>query len=143
MATSAMAVVGEHERDWADFGVADLFFAHKPYSGAVRGFGVVFGPVHGLWVKSRIGLGQTKITPQPLIVLLELAHRAQAKDPRDRVYSLLGLAEEEPEFKADYKKAANDPPSIVLSCNTQSSIVFNFAHARNLLRPWHRSRYRP
>lgn len=48
MATSAMAVVGEHERDWADFGVADLFFAHRSYSGAVRGFGVVLGPVHGL-----------------------------------------------------------------------------------------------
>ena len=43
MATSAMVVVGEHERDWVDFGVAALFFAHKSYSVAVRGLGVVWG----------------------------------------------------------------------------------------------------
>jgi hypothetical protein len=91
-------------RNWADFGVAAAFFAYKGYGKPVYGFAERLEAASALWSSSRIATGQWNPWRTPLLALLWLAHRAKASDPRDKVYSLLGLALEEEAFEADYTK---------------------------------------
>jgi hypothetical protein len=84
-----------NEHDWADFGVATNFFAFKGYGKAVDGFAELLGTASALWSLSRMPTGQRNPARSSLLVLLWLADGAKARDPRDKVYSLLGLALEE------------------------------------------------
>ena len=104
MASSAIAVVGNFKCDWADFEVAARFFAYKGYGGLVYGFAGLLEAASPLWGSSRIATGQRNPARVPLLPLLWLTCRAKAGDPRDKVYSLLGLALEEDYFRADYTK---------------------------------------
>ena len=84
MASSAIAVVGEYERDWADFGVATNFFAFKGYCKAVDGFVQLLRTASALWISSRMATGQRNPARSSLLVLLWLADGAKARDPRDK-----------------------------------------------------------
>jgi hypothetical protein len=99
MASSAVMRIGAYERDWADFCAASSFFAYKSYS-AVKGLAPVLTRVIALCVSS--------IQPTPLMDLLESTLRFQATEPRDRVFALLGMAEEEQEFQVNYEKSIKD-----------------------------------
>lgn len=114
MASSAIAMVGGYKRDWADFGVAATFFAYKGYGQPVygqrgSGFADHLGAASALWSSSLMANGLRNPERSPLLALLWLADRTKATDPRDKVYSLLGLALEEEAlkkdgFEADYTK---------------------------------------
>jgi hypothetical protein len=97
-----------NEHDWADFGVATNFFAFKGYGKAVDGFTELLGTASALWSLSRMPTGQRNPARSSLLVLLWLADGAKARDPRDKVYSLLGLALEEEAFEADYTKTVQE-----------------------------------
>jgi hypothetical protein len=99
MASSAVVRIGAYERDWADFCAASSFFAYKSYS-VVKGLAPVLTRVVALCVSS--------IQPTPLMDLLESTLRFQATEPRDRVFALLGMAEEEQEFQVNYEKSIKD-----------------------------------
>lgn len=107
MASSAVVRIGAYERDWADFCAASSFFAYKSYS-SVKGFAAILVRVVALCVSSRVGSREAEIQPIPLMDLLESTLRSQATEPRDRVFALLGMAEEEQEFQVNYEKSVKD-----------------------------------
>jgi hypothetical protein len=106
MATSAAVLISEHERDWATIGVAAMFFSYKSYTNPVKA--LPLNRVFGLWSCSRIGFGGPEWMVQPLVTFLAMTQTSKASDPRDKMYSLLGLAEEGGAIEADYKKDVVD-----------------------------------
>ena|SRR2546430_3295560 len=50
----------------------------------------------------------TNNKPRSLLELLRTTRRTKATDPRDKVYALLGLADEEMFFEVDYEKDVRD-----------------------------------
>jgi hypothetical protein len=107
MASSAVVRIGACERDWADFCAASSFFACKSYS-VVKGLAFVLTRVFALCASSRVGSRRAEIQPTPLMGLLESTLRFEATEPRDRVFALLGIAEEEQKFQVDYEKSVKD-----------------------------------
>ena len=136
LATAATVQVGHYELDWADLCVASTFFSYKSYSSIVKGHSAALLHVFNLCSSSRIGSGAgefrsmplaawifgflgvfsfspvrprfTNFRRMPLIELLISTYRFQATDPKDKVFAVLGLAEEEVNFPVDYKMSLEE-----------------------------------
>ena len=108
LATRATVQVGSHSLEWVDLCVAASFFSYKSYGGNVKGFAKALINVFTLCSFSRVGSGIETWRKIPLMFLLEATSRFQAKDPLDRIFSLLGLAEEEAHFAVDYSMSVRD-----------------------------------
>ena len=94
LATKATIQIGEHLLDWADLCVACAFFFCKGHWTEIRTFGEQFVNVMRLCLISRIGSGLQEWTPWPLLDLLGTTINTQATLPKDRIFGLLALADE-------------------------------------------------
>jgi hypothetical protein len=102
LATPATVQIASHSLEWVDLFVAASFFSYKSYGGNVKGFAKALINVFTLCSFSRVGSGMETWIKIPLIDLIEATPKFQAKDSLDRIFSLLGLAEEETHFAVDY-----------------------------------------
>ncbi|KAK0514619.1 hypothetical protein JMJ35_003236 [Cladonia borealis] len=94
LATKATIQIGAHLLDWAVLCGACMFFMCKSYGMEVKGLHDGLKIICRLSWASRIGLDLQEWKPMPLIFLLLITTNTQATLPKDRIFGLLALAQE-------------------------------------------------
>jgi hypothetical protein len=102
---------GAHLFSWLDLCHAIDFFLWKGYFGSkIPGLSPVLMNVRALckWSRTGLRLRREERTLVPLIILLEETRTLNATVPVDKVYALMGLAEEPGQITVDYSMSVKD-----------------------------------